>query len=269
MKNRQLKRLLLNTLENNLEDIAKYSKFKVRNSGKLSPESFLWLNCFSNLNLCTSTLEELCASLSFHKDINISPQALDQRIKGSSVEFIKNIFLHLCKNQIQNSIKAFKSWGFSKIFLMDSTEIKLPEKLKKVYGGTNKCNPSVLKINLLMELLNYSIENTVLAEGKRNEQNFSEYVYKKLDIDSLVLKDLGYFKFSDFDEIESRNSFFISRLKSGTRLFTLNPNPKYSQKGNILKNTKYLVTSAGELGKDLRKGETKEYEFLIGSHCKW
>ena len=74
MKNRQLKRLLLNTLENNLEDIAKYSKFKVRNSGKLSPESFLWLNCFSNLNLCTSTLEELCASLSFHKDINISPQ---------------------------------------------------------------------------------------------------------------------------------------------------------------------------------------------------
>ncbi len=266
LKNRQLKRLLLNTLENNLEDIAKYSKFKVRNSGKLSPESFLWLNCFSNLNLCTSTLEELCASLSFHKDINISPQALDQRIKGSSVEFIKNIFLHLCKNQIQNSIKAFKSWGFSKIFLMDSTEIKLPEKLKKVYGGTNKCNPSVLKINLLMELLNYSIENTVLAEGKRNEQNFSEYVYKKLDIDSLVLKDLGYFKFSDFDEIESRNSFFISRLKSGTRLFILNPNPKYSQKGNILKNTKYLVTSAGELGKDLRKGETKEYEFLIGSH---
>ncbi len=148
---------------------------------------------------------------------------------------------------------------------MASTEIKLPNKLKNRYKGTNKSNPAVLKMNILIELLDYSFKNTVLSAGNKIEQNFSKYVYDKLVTDSLVLKDLGYFKFDDFNEIESRNSFFVSRLRAGTRLFALNPNPRYSPKGKLLKKTKYLVTNVGELGEKLKAGETQEYEFLVGS----
>ncbi|WP_319203986.1 IS4 family transposase [uncultured Ilyobacter sp.] len=243
MKNRQLRNKFSNHFsEQNIEEAARYSKFKIRNSGKLSPLNFISLSCFSSNNLCTSTLEELSADLLLKQNINISPQALDQRFGKASVEFLKNIFL------------------------MDSTEIKLPHKLKDKYKGANKSNPAVLKINLLLELLDYSFKNTVLSSGTRNEQTFSKYIYDKLVTDSLVLKDLGYFKFDDFSEIESRNSFFISRLRAGTRLFSLNPNPKYHKNGKIIKKTKYLVTTAGELGNRLKAGETKEYEFLVGSH---
>ena len=269
MGNRQLRKHFLKILnEDHIEDNAKSSKFKIRNSGKITPNDFLWLSCFSSHNLCTYSLEELCASLFLNKGIEVSPQALDQRINKTSTEFLKNIFLNLCKKQSKHSHKAFKNWGFKKIFLMDSTEIKLPHKLKEYYRGFYKSNPSVLKINLLMELINYSIENTTLTDGTVNEHNFSNHIYGKLVPDSLVLKDLGYFKFDDFDEIESKNSFFISRLRAGTRLFTLNPNPESNRNGKVLKKTKYLVTNAGELGKELEIGETKEYEFLIGSNDK-
>jgi hypothetical protein len=268
LKNRQLRNKFSNYFsEQNIEEAARYSKFKIRNSGKLSPLNFISLSCFSSNNLCTSTLEELSADLLLKQNINISPQALDQRFGKASVEFLKNIFLSLCKTQASNNkSKAFKKYGFSNIFLMDSTEIKLPHKLKDKYKGANKSNPAVLKINLLLEILDYSFKNTVLSSGTRNEQTFSKYIYDKLVADSLVLKDLGYFKFDDFSEIESRNSFFISRLRAGTRLFSLNPNPKYHKNGKIIKKTKYLVTTAGELGNRLKAGQTKEYEFLVGSH---
>jgi len=266
LQNRQLRKHFLKILnENHIEDNAKLSKFKIRNSGKITPNDFLWLSCFSGHNLCTSSLEELCASLFLNKDIEVSPQALDQRINKTSTEFLKSMFLTLCKNQSKHNHKAFKNWGFPKIFLMDSSEIRLPDKLKGHYKGFYKSNPSVLKINLLIELMNYSIENTVLTDATVNEHNFSNHIYDKLVLDSLVLKDLGYFKFDDFDEIESKNSFFISRLKAGTRLFTPNPNPEFNRNGKVLKKTKYLVTNAGELGKELEVGETKEFEFLVGS----
>ncbi len=93
---------------------------------------------------------------------------------------------------------------------MDSTEIKLPNKLKNKYKGANKSNPAVLKINLLLELLDYSFKNTVLSTGTKNEQNFSKYVYDKLVTDSLVLKDLG-----------TLNLMTSMRLKAETALLFL------------------------------------------------
>ncbi len=40
---------------------------------------------------------------------------------------------------------------------MDSTEIKLYPKLKDLYKRSFQKNPAKFKINLLMELLNYSV----------------------------------------------------------------------------------------------------------------
>jgi len=249
-----------------IDTLAINSGFKKRNRGKITPLEFLHLNCFSGNNICTSTLEELTSYLEIRKDIEVSPQALDQRYNLTSIEFFKRIFIKLCELQQPHLLKAFKSHGFNKIFLMDSTEIKLHPKLKDVYKGTTQTNPATLKINLLMELLNYSVENIEFSNGRKNEQNFSKHIYDKLSDNSLVLKDLGYFKFDDFNIIDSKNSFFISRLRAGTRLFSLNPKPKYGKNGKMLVKSKYLVTNAGALGNDLKPSETREYNFLVGSH---
>ncbi|MBN2837694.1 MAG: hypothetical protein JXM74_02975, partial [Fusobacteriaceae bacterium] len=112
----------------------------------------------------------------------------------------KEIFLNLSRNQLNLSSKLFENKGFKNIFLMDSSEIKLPVNHKDKYKGSNKSNPSVLKVNLLIELLGYSLENLVVSEGRMNEHNFSKYVYDKLSVDSLVMKDLGYYKYDDLKQ---------------------------------------------------------------------
>ena len=265
LQTQNINKILLDILDKDLDKIARKTNFKTRNS-KLNPHNFLWISCLTSLNLCSNTLEELCDFLFFHKNIKISPQALDQRIKNNSQNFFKYIFQSLCKIQFRNNSKAFKSWGFSKIFLMDSTEMKLDDSLKKLYPGANKLSPSILKINLLLELLNYSVEHIQMTAGKTNEHNFSNHVYHKLNPNSLVLKDLGYFSFEDFMKIDEKGAFFISRLRAGTRLFTLNPNPEFKSNGTILEKSRYLVTNAGELVQELAIGECKEFEFLLGSH---
>ncbi|MGL4971068.1 MAG: hypothetical protein ACRC45_05510, partial [Cetobacterium sp.] len=76
MNNKQLRKKFLNTFSNkHIEEIAKHSKLKKRNSGKLKPENFLWLGCFSNHNICIDSLEEMVSHLNFEKNISISPQA--------------------------------------------------------------------------------------------------------------------------------------------------------------------------------------------------
>lgn len=248
--------------DKNIEEIAKQSKLKKRNSGKLKPENMLWLGCFSNHNICIDSLEEMVSHLNFEKNISISPQALDQRFGQETVTFFKNIFMSLLKKQILGKTKFVNSHGFRNIFLMDSTEIKLPIKCKDKYKGAQP--RSTMKINLLLELLSFSIKNISLNEGTKSEQKFSKNIYKHISIDSLVLKDLGYFNFEDFKQIEDRNSFFISRLRAGTKFFSLNPFPLYKN-GKIIEKTKYIVTNAAELGKDLEVNEIKEYSFLIGT----
>lgn len=176
MKNQNINKILLAILDKDLDKIARKINFKTRDS-KLNPHDFLWFCCLSNHNLCTNTLEELCNSLFFHKNIKIT-------------------------------------------------------------------------------------------SGKTSESQFSKYIYKNLNINSLVLKDLEYFSLEDFSTIDGKGAFFISRLRAGIRLFTLNPNPQFKKNGIIIEKSRYLVTTAGELIQNLEIGESKEFEFLLGSHKK-
>jgi len=248
-----------------INDIAVSTKFKNRNSGKISTMDFLWLNSFSDNLVASNTLEELTASLATDKCILVSSQAIDKRYNDSAVDFLKEIFLNILEKTNNSSINNnFKSI-FSSILLMDSTEIKLPAKLANDYKGFNVFNPSVAKINLLMELLNYNIKNIEIRKGVENEHNFSKYVYPHLKENTLVLKDLGYFKHSDFIEISNRKAFFVSRLRNGARLYSLNPNPSFNKDGSIKNKSKYLVTSVSELVKSMEINEVKEFDFFIGN----
>lgn len=265
MNNKEIKRYFSKVLSNQLiEEIAINSGFKIRNTGKIKPITFLNLCCFNTAGIANSTLEEMASHLNFKHDIEISPQGIDLRFNNASVKFLKQLFQYLCKNQFNENVNLFKNFGFREIFLMDSTEIKLPKCHIDKYRGCNPSNPSVMKLNYLMELLSYRTDNVVIAEGRCNEHNFSKHIYDKLTVNSLVLKDLGYYKYHDFIEIENRGAHFISRLRAGARLYKLNPNPRLKKDGKPFSKDKYIVTQASELADLLNVGETKEYTFLLG-----
>lgn len=263
MKNRDIKKFFGKIFsKEQIDTIAKKTNFKIRHSSKITPTYFLNICCFSNKNICKDSLEELSMQALIKEGISISPQGLDQRFNSSAVKFIKEIFSMLCKNSFSKSIN---NKGFREIFLMDSTEIRLPSRHSYKYKGSSNSHPSIIKINLLQELLNNSFSNLVLDDGIRSEHTFSKYIYDKLTINSLVLKDLGYFKFDDFKKIEEKGAYFISRLRAGTRLYKINPNPELKKDGTLKKGSKYICFKANELGHGMEVGEIREYEFLLGA----
>ena len=63
---------------------------------------------------------------------------------------------------------------------------------------------------------------------------------------------------SSLKEIHDRKAFFITKLKSDTRIYIKNPNPDRYANGNIKKSTNYIKIDIQEIIKPLVEGETIE-----------
>ncbi|MFP3670917.1 transposase, partial [Priestia sp. SIMBA_032] len=56
----------------------------------------------------------------------------------------------------------------------------------------------------------------------------------------LCIRDLGYFHLQDLQHIQDQKAYYISRIKSNTRIYQKNPNPDYFRDGRIKKGTEYI-----------------------------
>ena len=74
----------------------------------------------------------------------------------------------------------------------------------------------------------------------------------------LRLADLGYYKLDYLKEIDSKNAFYISKLKSGTSLYTKNSDVRRRKDGSIIKSSEYKKIDIFEIIKPLADGETIE-----------
>jgi Transposase DDE domain len=103
---------------------------------------------------------------------------------------------------------------------MDSTEFKLPESLSHVFpgfsgDGTKACAQIQFEYDVLSEKVNHlSIENARVSDKAYASDRLA--TLRKGD---LVLRDLGYYSISSYAEIESRNAFYISRLKPQVTIY--------------------------------------------------
>lgn len=82
----------------------------------------------------------------------------------------------------------------------------------------------------------------------------------------LRLADLGYYKIDYLKEIDSKNAFYILKLKSGTSLYEKNPDVKIRKDGSIIKSSEYKKIDIFEIIKPLADDEIIELKNIyIGS----
>ncbi|AKR13074.1 hypothetical protein AC241_30865 (plasmid) [Bacillus thuringiensis] len=74
----------------------------------------------------------------------------------------------------------------------------------------------------------------------------------------LCIRDLGYFHLKDLQHIQNENAYYISRIKSNTRIYQKNPSPNYFQDGRIKKGTEYIQIDMEVLMNSLQPGQTCE-----------
>ncbi|BAH08258.1 transposase [Clostridium kluyveri] len=74
----------------------------------------------------------------------------------------------------------------------------------------------------------------------------------------LSLRDLGYFNFKDFEDMENKKSFYVSRLKPNIAVYIKNENVEYLKNGQPRKSTIYKRVFLKGVANKIQEGEIKE-----------
>ncbi len=249
-----------------LDEISRRTGF-VKRTGKITAESFLALNTFMGEDICEKSLNDLCGRLAAQHNIQISPQALNERFNENSVEFMQEIFNSLMLKQNNILRIKHKELFFNRILVNDSTSYELPERFYNEFKGSGgSSSKSAIKIQLQYDLLTGNFLCCDIFDGTTGDCNYLETMDKYTQEGDLRLADLGYFKIDYLKSINDKKAFFISKLKNNTVIYIKNPDPKRKANGEILKPSEYTRIDILELIKPLTDGETIELkDIYIGS----
>ncbi len=267
-KIRYLVDLLHGTFSNSLtESLALKTRFKIR-KGKLTPEMFARLCVLYGKDLCESSLNRLHSRLLITEGIDISPQALDQRFNVNAVAFLRELFETLI-DQHNESAKInplLQNMLFTKIKIVDGTDIQLPKNLAGTYPGSGgDASKSALKIQLEYELLQGIFSVCQPNSGTTSDSAYLPHNEAMIEKGELHLKDLGYYKVTHFKKIESEGAFYISKIKRTTTAYVKNPNPEFKKDGTIDKRKEYIKIDIQQLTHPLLEGQGVEFlDIYIG-----
>lgn len=202
-----------------IEELARQTKF-VQRSSKLTGSKFLQALVFTSLEkpeMTLSNLQQSCLDL----EVSISQQSIDERLDEKSVNFLKQLF-----SQAMQRFAVAEPLGiqwlqqFKAIYLLDSTQISLPESMAGLFPGAGGNGPSAsLKIQLVFDFLCGQIKQTEFCNGREPDQGYHghEWLIAK---GVLLISDLGYFVLDTFKQINDCGGYFLSRFQAQTALLT-------------------------------------------------
>lgn len=233
-----------------IESIAKETRF-VQRVSKLSGTKFLQAIVFSSLEKPDMTLSSLTQSC-LDQGVSISEQGIDDRINDRSVAFLKTLFSQAMKRfQTDDPIAIELLKQFSNVYLVDSSQISLPESMSELFpgaGGNGSC--ASLKIQLVFDYLHGHLEQVEFCNGCEPDQGYHGY-HALLAKGVLVLMDLGYFALDSLKLISEKEAYFLSRFQAQTAVLNL--------AGERLELTKALAEQSDGKG---------EIEVLIGNRSQ-
>jgi len=192
----------------------------VRRQRKLTGASFVQTLTFAWLENPLSALEDL-RDVSGTLNVDLSPQALDQRLGSAAVAFLSRML----QEAMQRVFGAASGevlpllQRFSGVYVFDSSTISLPAALASLFPGCGGRDPSdgraACKLQLCMELSRGSLDGLQILKGRTNDLE-SALAHRSLPAGSLRLADLGFFDLGLLQRYNEQGVFWISRLHPGT-----------------------------------------------------
>ena len=206
-------------LTRHCQEVERKSKFVERRS-KIDGQNFTQILVFGCMKNPQSSLGEL-VKVGDKLEIDITIPGLDQRINPEAVRMLMEILqrsMHELSGQERLDIKMLKP--FSAVYLLDSTQVALPDTLSGLFPGAGGNGPAAsLKIQLSYDYLRGELSALRFTAGIEPDQNCKLHL-EQAHPGSLHLFDLGYFKQQVFAELDQQGSYFISRFEHQTALYT-------------------------------------------------
>ncbi|MBE4941331.1 IS4 family transposase [Bacillus thuringiensis] len=245
---------------NALQDLARDVGF-VQRLSKYQAKDLIALCVWMSQKVATTSLTQLSSCLESSTEVLISPEGLNQRFNQEAVHFLQQILAKLLNQKLASSVSFSSPYtsAFKRIRILDSTAFQLPNSFSSVYPGAGGCSHTAgLKIQLEYDLLSGQFLHIHTGPGKQHDRTYGSLCVPTVKENDLCIRDLGYFHLKDLQNIQDKKAYYISRIKSNTRIYQKNPNPDYYQNGKLKKKTEYKQIDMEALMISLQPGQTYE-----------
>ncbi|WP_139057180.1 IS4 family transposase, partial [Bacillus wiedmannii] len=234
-----------NTLQNLARDVG-----FVQRTSKYQAKDLVALCVWVSQNVAMTSLTQLSSCLEASTAVLISPEGLNQRFNKAAVQLLQHLLAELLSKKLAASMR---------IRILDSTAFQLPDVFSSVYPGAGGCSHTAgVKIQLEYDLLSGQFLHIHTGPGKQHDRTYGTLCVPTVAANDLCIRDLGYFHLKDLQHIQDNKAYYISRIKSNTRIYQKNPNPNYFQDGRVKKGTEYIQIDMETLMNSLQPGQTCE-----------
>ena len=204
--------------------MARVSGFLRRKPKKLTPALFVQAACLL-VTLGKVSYHRWAALIGLLGQCTLTKQALFERLTEHAATFLQAVLQALLTTVGTTSgvvPPPASLVTFGRVLLLDSTTIKLSEKLALFFPGSSNQRGSqggMLKIQACYDLLAQNFVHFSLSSYRRNDQAASPDVLPLLCPGDLIVRDLGYFVLEVFAQIGLAQAYFLSRLRLGVSLW--------------------------------------------------
>ncbi len=208
-----------------LNDLAKKVGFVQRSTGRIEGEDFVQLMTTEILGEEAVSTEGLCDILrQINPKADMTPQSLNERInKKESAAYMKEVFESAFRKNLEpvrSEISPDMLSPFGRVFLEDSTQVRLHEKLADDFKGSGgSAGRSALKIDLIYEVKQDILQKILISGGSINDQSRAGAILPEIQENDLILRDLGYFTLKSLIGIGKKNAFYLSRLLKSVNVY--------------------------------------------------
>jgi hypothetical protein len=208
-----------------LEALAWQSHFIQRASSKLTGADFFALMTTEMLDNPAVSFGGLCDILQQrHPQAAMTPQALQQRMNTpEAVAYLQEVLQLVLREQLTPlyaQLPAALLASFGRVFLEDSTQCCLHEKLAEAFKGSGgSASRSTVKIDVIYELLSHHLHALTVTDGRAADQGQATAIVPLLRAGDLVIRDLGYFSLESLQQIAAKEAWFLSRLSPSVAVY--------------------------------------------------
>lgn len=184
--------------------------------------------------------------------VNISKQAIEERMNHKTETFLKTAFQELFKQErVKDNKKIVQRFG--NVYCEDSTHIHLPENLAHHYPGniSRGKEKAVAKLHVLYNMSTDRFALLDIHSFRKNDQCLAPVSVNHLQKGDLLLRDLGFLVLSCIKTFLKNEIYFLSRKNYQVKVFDV----RYGQEmklSKIMKRKKFFDSDV-LVGKDKQR----------------
>jgi hypothetical protein len=191
----------------------------VKRRSKLSATTFTETLVLGVLNNPEATLNEL-VQISAKLGVDVSEPGLHGRINEQGVALLKGLLDSSLKQfAAQGSVPAEVLAQFSRVDILDSTQMILPAALAPYFAGHNSPGTAAsLKLQLSVDYLHGRLNALQVGAGRSPDQT-CDLAAQLATPGSLQLFDMGYAVLDRLRRIGEKHAYFLTPLKTRTNVY--------------------------------------------------